>query len=106
MNWFKNLSIATRLACAFTVLIGIGGALGGFRITRLAPVRDHAEVLARETLGGTTAAAHLSQQAGEVRRHLLARLTDTTAEDRRAAEEALASTVAAFSNELAAYSAR
>jgi methyl-accepting chemotaxis protein len=40
MNWFKNRNIATKLAVAFLIVIGMSAALGALEVTRLAAI-DH-----------------------------------------------------------------
>src|SRR5262245_9055760 len=74
MNWFKNLSIGTRLAYAFSVVIGLGVILGGFTLTRLGAISDRADVLSRDVLVGITASSQLQSDAAEVRRQLLLQL--------------------------------
>src|SRR4051794_32655564 len=41
MNWFKHRNIATKLAAAFLLVIGMSVALGALEINRLAVI-DHA----------------------------------------------------------------
>jgi methyl-accepting chemotaxis protein len=105
LNWFKNLSIGTRLAYAFSVVIGLGAMLGGFTVTRLGAINDHADVLSRDVLAGITSASSLQRDVSEVRRQLLIRLSATTAEERKAAEDALVVEVTAFSTALGAFGA-
>jgi methyl-accepting chemotaxis protein len=105
MNWFKNLSIATRLAYAFSVVIGVGAILGGFTITRLGTISDRTDVLSRDVLAGITSASALQRDVTEVRRHLLIRLAATTPEERKAAEDALTAQTAAFATVLGTFRA-
>jgi methyl-accepting chemotaxis protein len=105
MNWFKNLRIATRLAYAFSVVIGLGAILGGFTITRLGAVSDRADVLSSDVLAGIVSASALQRDVTEVRRHLLIRLAATTPDERKSAEDALSAQSAAFSTELGTFGA-
>jgi methyl-accepting chemotaxis protein len=100
MNWFKNLSIGTRLAYAFSVVIGVGILLGGFTLTRLGAISDRAEVLSGDVLAGITTATQLQRNAAEVRRELLTELTAVTPDERKACEDTLVADALAFSTTL------
>ncbi|HSR98802.1 MAG TPA: methyl-accepting chemotaxis protein, partial [Kofleriaceae bacterium] len=105
MNWFKNLSIGTRLAYAFSAVIGLGVILGGFTLTRLGAVSDRAEVLSRDVLVGITASSQLQRDAAEVRRHLLLQLVASTPDERTRSEATLIANATAFSSSLDAFRA-
>jgi methyl-accepting chemotaxis protein len=105
MNWFKNLSIGTRLAYAFSVVIGLGVILGGFTLARLGAISDRAEVLSRDVLVGITASSQLQSDAAEVRRQLLLQLTAATPDERTRSEATLTANAIAFSSSLDAFRA-
>src|SRR3954470_21723153 len=45
MNWFKHLNIASKLAAAFLIVIGMSAAVGALEITRLSSIDREIEAL-------------------------------------------------------------
>jgi methyl-accepting chemotaxis protein len=105
MNWFKNRSIATKLAASFVVVIGLGAALGGYTVVRLSTINERVDVMTQDALPGILKVSELSQTAGEVRRSMLSTLLATTLEDRVLYRQRVADDVARMASQLAAYSA-
>jgi methyl-accepting chemotaxis protein len=105
MNWFKNLNIGMKLACAFLSVIGLGAALGGFTLLRLSAVKDRVDVLTRDALPAIATAGDLTGTAAEVRRYALGVLLADTPEDRVAFRQKVNDNVAQLAADLVAYRA-
>ena len=105
MNWFKNLNIGMKLACAFLALIGLGAALGGFALVRLTAISSRVDVLANDALPGISQASRIAGTAGEVRRDMLGVLLATTPAERAASEREVRSGVEQLAGEVQAYRA-
>jgi methyl-accepting chemotaxis protein len=105
MNWFKNLNIGMKLACAFAALIGLGAALGGFTLLRLSAIGDRVDVLTKDALPGITRASAIAGSAAEVRRSVLALLLSETAADRALNRQKVDENGARLAADLTAYRA-
>ncbi|HEX3757402.1 MAG TPA: methyl-accepting chemotaxis protein, partial [Kofleriaceae bacterium] len=109
MNWFKNLNLGMKLACAFLAVIGLGAALGGFTLLRLASISDRADVLTKDALPGIAKGSAISDLAAQTRRHalgvLLAETAEETAAERAALRKQIDDDAAQLTRELAAYRA-
>jgi methyl-accepting chemotaxis protein len=101
MNWFRNRNIGTKLAGAFLLVIGLGVALGGFAVTRLATIEDRVDVLARDDLPGIVQTGDMTATAMDVRRHTLNAAMALTSADRADAQQKVAGSAARLTSELA-----
>ena len=105
MNWFKNLNIGMKLACAFLAVIGLGAMLGGFTLLRLAAISDRVDVLTRDALPGISRAGKLAGTAADVRRYALGVLLADNASDRAVFHQRVDEGDARLATELASYRA-
>src|SRR5262245_40270814 len=105
MNWFNNRSIRTKLAAAFLLLIGLGGALGGFATARLSAIDERVDTLTQDALPGIARSSEMGRTTGEIRRCMLGVLLATTLSERRELRQQVEEQTARLSDQIAAYNA-
>nr|HEX4315841.1 methyl-accepting chemotaxis protein [Kofleriaceae bacterium] len=69
MNWFKNLSIKTKLLGTFFVMIAMTGALGAFSALAVQPIAREVDALSADNLEGLISASDLARHATDFRRY-------------------------------------
>ena len=103
MTWFHNRRIAGKLATAFLVVIGLGAAVSGVAIIRLAAVRTQVDGLTTQALPELASVAGLTDRVGEVRRQLLSYLAASSPDERDVTGRALDTESAALNTQLASF---
>jgi len=103
MQWFKNLSINTKLIVAFMFLIGLTGALGAFMIVELTAIARNADDVAQKQLPALFTLSKMSEAFGSYRRGELLAIISEKKEDiekygkrNQEAQERLTKEMAAF----------
>lgn len=81
MQWFKNLSINTKLIVAFMFLIGLTGALGAFMIVELTAIARNADDVAQKKLPALFTLSKMSEAFGSYRRGELLGIISEKKED-------------------------
>lgn len=81
MQWFKDLTISTKLLISFLSILTLTAALGIFMIIRLASISHTAEDVAKQQLPGLLSISRISDHFGSYRRGELLEVLANNKED-------------------------
>ncbi|WP_337245840.1 methyl-accepting chemotaxis protein [Luteimonas sp. gir] len=75
MRWLNNLSIARKLAVAFTLIVLLAAGLGGFALNRLGSINAELQKVSLDDMPAVQHLGEIRSQLGEYRMYELAQLS-------------------------------